>query len=73
MKVYSGKSFCFKGVYVPNQNNIACLLQEDLFCSTRRKMYLFEMVNLDQTSLLLLSSFNCVYIIEKMSTELFQV
>lgn len=73
MKAHLDKSFCFKGVYVPNQNNSTCLLQEDLFCSTRRKMYVFEMVNLHQTSLLLLSSFYCVYIGYKMSTELFQV
>lgn len=72
MKAHLGKSFCFKGAYVPNQSNIACLLQEDLLYNTRRKMYLFEMVNFDQTSLLLLSIFNCVYIAYKRNTELFQ-
>lgn len=57
MKAHLGQSFCFKSANVPNQDNIACLPQQDLLYSTRGKMYLFEMVNLDQTSLLLLSAF----------------
>lgn len=57
MKAHLGKSFCFKAANVPNQDNIACSPQQDLLYSTRGKTYLFEMVNLDQTSLLLLSAF----------------
>lgn len=56
-KVHLGKNSCFLGALVPSQNNIACLLQEGLLYNTRRKIQLFEMVSLDQTSLFSLSVF----------------